>query len=92
MNTTIRSPNVKLTDALRAHIDKKIKRFTEKIPEITQTTLSCDKEGYEYQVQITIATPSGTHRVQHKDKDLYAAIDGGFSRLRQIARPKTRGR
>ncbi|MCI9233967.1 MAG: ribosome-associated translation inhibitor RaiA [Bacilli bacterium] len=93
MKFNIRGEKVKVTDAIRSHIEEKIGRLDRyfETPDTLTANVLVKVQGINQIVEVTIPAKKFILRGEVKDKDLYAAIDFVSDKLeRQIRKNKTR--
>ena len=92
MKINIRGDKVKVTDAIKNHIEEKIgrlERYFEDAQSLTANVL-IKVQGINQIVEVTIPAKKFILRGEVKEKDLYAAIDLVSDKLeRQIRKNKT---
>ena len=93
MRIDIRGDKIKVTDAIRSHIEEKIGKLdqyfdhAEELKAFVVIRVKNDKQT----IEVTIPTDKFILRGEEEDKDLYAAIDLVTDKLeRQIRKNKTR--
>ena len=93
MNILIRGDKLKVTDAIRAHIEEKLGRlnkYFDSSDEIHANVLIKVRDKDQI-IEVTIPTKKFTLRAEEKHSDLYAATDLVVDKLeRQIRKNKTR--
>lgn len=93
MRINIRGEKVKVTEAIKNHIEEKIGRLDKyfESPEALIANVLVKVQGINQIVEVTIPAKKFILRSEVKDKDLYAAIDIVSDKLeRQIRKNKTR--
>lgn len=93
MRINIRGEKVKVTEAIKNHIEEKIGRLDKyfESPEALTANVLVKVQGINQIVEVTIPAKKFILRSEVKDKDLYAAIDIVSDKLeRQIRKNKTR--
>lgn len=93
MKFNIRGEKVKVTDAIRNHIEEKIGRLDRyfETPDTLTANVLVKVQGINQIVEVTIPAKKFILRGEVKDRDLYAAIDLVSDKLeRQIRKNKTR--
>ncbi len=89
----IRGNKLEVTDAIRAYIEKRIRRLDKYFenPDEMNANVLIRVSGVAQVVEVTIPAPKVTLRAEARDKDLYTAIDGVVEKLeRQIRKNKTK--
>lgn len=95
MKFNIRGDKVKVTEAIRNHIEEKIGRLDKYFeePEELTANILIKVQGINQIVEVTIPAKKFILRGEEKEKDLYAAIDLVSDKIeRQIRKNKTRMR
>ena len=93
MKFNIRGEKVKVTEAIRSHIEEKIGRLDKyfESPDTLTANVLVKVQGINQIVEVTIPAKRFILRSEVEDKDLYAAIDLVSDKLeRQIRKNKTR--
>lgn len=93
MKILIRGEKLKVTDAIKGHVEEKLEKldkYFEKSEEVSATVLLKVRNNDQI-IEVTIPTLKYTLRAEEKHEDLYAAIDLVIDKLeRQIRKNKTR--
>ncbi|MDO5557186.1 MAG: ribosome-associated translation inhibitor RaiA [Clostridia bacterium] len=91
MNIKITGKELKVTDAIKEYLDKKIERIAKYFSEDMNTTVTMKTEGNNQIAEIQVTTSDGMFRAVTEHKDLYAAIDKNIDILEgQIRKMKTK--
>ncbi len=93
MKTTIRGAKIKVTDAIKAHVEEKIGKLDKYFdnPEEISANVLIKVKGKDQTVEVTIPTKKFILRGEETNNDLYAAVDLVSDKLeRQIRKNKTR--
>ncbi len=91
MILTIRGKNIDLTDALKAHVEKRVSKVDKyfDVDAEVQATLNVERDLHK--VEVTVAINGMILRAEEATNDMYASIDLVVDKLeRQIAKYKTR--
>ena len=93
MKINTRGQKIKVTDAIRAHTEEKLKKLDKYFdtPEEITANVLIKVKGKDQTVEVTIPTKKFILRGEETNNDLYAAIDLVTDKLeRQIRKNKTR--
>lgn len=93
MKINARGQKIKVTDAIQAHIEEKLKKLDKYFdtPEEITANVLIKVKGKDQTVEVTIPTKKFILRGEETNNDLYAAIDLVTDKLeRQIRKNKTR--
>lgn len=96
MQIIVKGKNVEVTEALRAHVEKKIGRLSRYLENITDCTVELTREMTKsaqarFVVQITMQAAGSILRAEERAGDMYAGIDTVFDTMhRQLVRYKER--
>lgn len=93
MQILIRGDKIKVTEAIKAHIEDKISKLNKYFdtPEDIKASALIRVKDKNQIIEVTIPTKKFTLRAEEKHEDLYAAVDLVVDKLeRQIRKNKTR--
>lgn len=91
MDIRLTGKDIKVTDAIKEYVDKKIDRLVKYFGEDMNVTGTFRMEGNNQVAEIQVVTKEGTFRAVTEHKDLYASIDKNIDILEgQIRKMKTK--
>ena len=86
MEHIIKAKNTTATESIKAYIEKKFSKFDKYAPADTRiyTKIEVKDNGNRHKVEVTIPFGKQTLRVEHNDKDMYAAIDAAEKTMSRL--------
>ncbi len=64
-----------VSEAIKAHAEKKINRLSKFLPETTEVNVTFDVTKLDHKVEVTVYLQKRVLRAEMVDKDMYAAVD-----------------
>ncbi|HOJ50367.1 MAG TPA: ribosome-associated translation inhibitor RaiA [Spirochaetota bacterium] len=91
MQLQISGKNIKVTDALRSYVEKKMERIKFYFPHLIDVHVVMEVEKIIHKVEITVKSDGKIFHSEYKDQDMYSAIDNLIDRLeKQVVRYKNK--
>ena len=83
MEFTVHGRDIAVTDALKAHADKKLQRLTRFFRGIKTADVVLSVQGGEHICEVTVPLPGAILRAEARTRDMYVSIDEVAERLRR---------
>lgn len=89
MNIELTGRHVKITDALRERVERRVARLDERLDAPARATVALEVEKTSHKCEILLRAGGEEFFAKTDDRDMYAAIDSAAEKVsRQIARRK----
>lgn len=89
MQLTIKGTNVEVTDSLREHIEKRLKKLQKYSDSIISVDVTCSTERNWHNVEISLHISAAVFRAEDKSDDMYVSVDGAVDKLeKQLKKQK----
>ena len=89
MNIELTGRHVKITDALRERVERRVARLDERLDAPARATVALEVEKTTHKCEILLRAGGEEFFAKTDDRDMYAAIDSAAEKVsRQIARWK----
>lgn len=89
MNIELTGRHVKITDALRERVERRVARLDERLDAPARATVALEVEKSAHRCEILLRAGGEEFFAKTDDRDMYAAIDSAAEKVgRQIARRK----
>ena len=91
MKLTVTGRNVDITDAIKNHLDSKIKKIFQGMGESTDVHVSFHVEKHRHMAQVTVKTKGFTAHASEETDDLYITMDSVLEKIeKQLKKHKDR--
>lgn len=89
MNIELTGRHVKVTDALRERVERRVARLDERLDAPARASVALEVEKSAHRCEILLRAGGEEFFAKTENRDMYAAIDGAAEKVsRQIARRK----
>lgn len=93
MKLTITGRNIEITEAIKDHLDSKMKKTIQELGEKADVHVALLVEKHRHFAEITVKTKGFTVHAEEETKDLYGAMDNVLSKVeKQLRKHKERAK